>query len=248
MPTNHFSLSAEAYQARWDTGHATWQYRADATIQGSGRALMFSVVQRDAAYDVNTISSLFDGIRGRHAFVTYQQPLTERWRLWVMGGLSDYSRSFSGASPEVTQRRFGARMDYAISPEFTAGYYARGTWFSKASPLFFSPSYYGTYGFAYSWRKPVSTALKLRLDGELGYGQIDRFEIPGVSTLEVMLYPALEWKIRPDLSLLFGYRYGRGRSSAFGSPVYSTNSIDFRLEGSFMPSVNHDNPARLNFQ
>jgi len=86
------------------------------------------------------------------------------------------------------------------------------------------------------------------MDGELGYGHINRFGDPSVGTLEMSLYPALEWKLRPDLGLLFGYRYGRGRSSAFGSPVYSTNSIDFRLEGSFMPSITRADPSRLDLQ
>lgn len=247
-PGSHFSLIAEAYQARFDTARTSSQYRADAVFQGSGHVLTLSVMQRDAAYDVNTVASLFDAIRGRHAFLTYQQQISERWRLSILGGLSDYSSSASGVSPEITQRRFGARLDYVLTPEFTTGFYARGTTFSQASPLFFSPSYYGTYGFAYNWRKPLSKALRLHLDGELGYGGINRFGKPSVSTLELMLYPALEWKIRPDLSLLFGYRYGRGRSSAFGSPVYSSGSIDFRLEGSFMPPIARANPVRLDLQ
>jgi tetratricopeptide (TPR) repeat protein len=247
-PSSHFSLSAEVYQTHFDTGRTSAQYRADAVFQGAGRALTLSFIDRDAVYDVNTVASLFDAVRGRHAYLSYQQPLSQRWRLWVMSGLSEYTSSASGASPSIAQRQFGARLDYAVTPEFTAGYYARGTTFSQASPLFFSPSYYGTYGFAYARRKPLSTALKLRLDGELGYGGINRFSDPSVSTLEIMLYPALEWKVRPDLNLLLGYRYGRGRSSAFGSPVYSTGSIDFRLEGSFMPPVNRVNPARLDLQ
>ena len=247
-PGSHFSLLAEAYQARFDTARTSAQYRADAIFQGAGHALTLSVMQRDAAYDVNTVASLFDAIRGRHAFLSYQQQISERWRLYILGGLSDYSRSLSGASPEITQRRFAARLDYAVTPEFTTGYFARGTTFTQASPLFFSPSYYGTYGMAYAWSKPLSSALRLRLDGELGYGRINRFGNASVSTLEVLLYPALQWKLRPDLNLLFGYRYGRGRSSAFGSPVYGTGSIDFRLEGSFMPPISRANPARLDLQ
>lgn len=247
-PNSHFSLLAEAYQARFDTARTSAQYRADAIFQGSGRALTLSVMQRDAAYDVNTVASLFDAVRGRHAFLTYQQQLSQRWRMSILGGISDYARSAGGASPDTTQRRFGARLDYVLTADFTAGFYARGTTFTQASPLFFSPSYYGTYGLSYNWRKPLSGTLKMRMDGELGYGRINRFGDASVGTLEMSLYPALEWKLRPDLGLLFGYRYGRGRSSAFGSPVYSTNSIDFRLEGSFMPSITRADPSRLDLQ
>jgi len=247
-PGTHFALNAEVYQARFDDSRTSSQYQADAVFKGSGHVLTLSFIQRDAVYDVNTVASLMDAVRGRHALLSYQQPLSARWRLWIMGGLSDYSRSASGASPDIAQRRFGARLDYQVTPDFTAGYYARGTTFTQASPLFFSPQYYGTYGFSYSWRKPLSNFVRLRLDGEVGYGQINRFGDPSVSTLEIMLYPDIDWKIRPDIHLLFGYRYGRGRTSAFGTPVYTTGSIDFRLEGSFIPSLTRANPSRLGLQ
>ena len=81
-----------------------------------------------------------------------------------------------------------------------------------------------------------------------GYGQIDRFGNPGLSTLEVMVDPSVDWRIRPDLSLVLGYRYGRGKTSSFGSTAYTSSAFEIRLEGSFMPPVSHSNPDRLDLR
>ena len=135
-----FAQRRGLYQAHLDDNHNSGQYRADAVFSGSDHSLTLSLVQRDAAYDVNTIASLFDAVRGNgYVFLTYQQRLTERWRLSVMGGISGYSGTSDGISPDTAQRRFGVRLNYAVTPDFTAGYYARGSSFTQASPLVSAP-------------------------------------------------------------------------------------------------------------
>jgi hypothetical protein len=127
----------------------------------------------------------------------------------------------------------------------SAGYYVRVTGFSQFSPLYFSPEFYGTTGFRYFWEKPLANGLRTIGEMELGYGRINRYDMAGVNTAEFSLHAGIAWDIRPDLTLRLGYRFGRGRSSTFGSPVYSTGLADFGMSNYWTPAMPAVNPNRI---
>lgn len=207
--------------------------------------LVFGATHRDALYDVNTIGSLFAGIMHTSLIVSYEQPLSDRWRIWLAGGVSRYTAGTQKAFEPNQQRRFSARTDYHVLPWMTAGYYVRVTGFQEFSPLYFSPEFYGTTGFRYFWEKPIAKGVRSVGEMELGYGRINRYDIAGVNTAEFSLYSGIAWDIRPDLTLRFGYRYGRGRSSSFGSPVYSSGVADFGMSNYWTPAMPAISPNRI---
>ncbi len=243
---SHFSLNLEGGELRFNNTRSDVQLKAEAFVHGAGdKLLSLSYAKRSGAYDLNTMAAMFAGITGQNAFVSYQQPLNERWRLWFAGGLGRYTKGLNNTSPQNTQKIFSARADYKVMPELTAGYFMRATTFSNASPLYFSPSYYGTFGFFYDYRKPIAPNVSLSATGEAGYGRINRYNVAGVNTVEFAIYPAIVWRVRPGIDLKIGYRFGRGSTSTFGSQAYTTGLFDFGLTNYFMPQSRPADPARL---
>jgi hypothetical protein len=96
--------------------------------------------------------------------------------------------------------------------------------------------------------QPLAGHVRLELDGEGGLGQIKRFGVARLNTLELAVQPAIVWTIYPGLDFRFGYRYSRGRSSSFGSPVYSTGGADFGLVRSLAERYVAPDPARLDIR
>ncbi len=200
---------------------------------------------RDAIYDVNTLSTLVAGITSTTAEASFEVPLNERWNFWVSGGGARFSRGRLPGFDDNTQRRVTARANYQITDFITAGYYVRASGFRRYSPLYFSPEFYGTTGVSWTWDKPMSKTFRLVGDLEIGYGRINRYDTGGVGNMEISLYPAFVWDVRQDLSLRLGYRFGRGRSSAFGSPSYTTGNLDLGLTNYFVPLMPRANPNRI---
>jgi hypothetical protein len=242
----HFSMNLEAGEVRFNNTRSDVQAKAEAFVHGAGdKLLSLSYIRRSGAYDLNTIATMFAGITGQNAFVSYQQPLTDHWRLWLGAGAARYTQGLDDTSPVNTQKIFSARADYKVMPELTAGYYMRATTFSAPSSLYFSPSYYGTFGFMYDFKKAIAPNVSLNATGEVGYGRIDRYAIAGVNTVEVAIFPSIVWRVRPGVDLRIGYRFGRGSTSAFGSQAYTSGLFDFGLQNYFLPQSQPADPARL---
>lgn len=248
-PVPQFSLSAQVGQTRFDNTRSFLDARGELNIRaGRDRLVTATYTRRSAAYDLNTIASMFAGIYGQTAFLSYQQPISARWRLWLGGGGARYTRGDNDVSPVNTQRMFSARAEYKVLPELTAGYFMRATTFSAPSPVYFSPSYYGTYGITYDWNKQVAPNLRLSAVGELAYGQIDRHNVAGVNTVEAVIYPSLTWRVKPSLDLRLGYRFGRGATSSFGAPAYTTGVFEIGIQNYFMDQPRRVDPTRLDIR
>ncbi len=248
-PIQQFSLSAQAGQTRFDNTRSFLEARGELNIRaGRDRLVTATYTRRMAAYDLNTIASMFAGIYGQTAFLSYQQPMSAKWRLWLGVGAARYSRGENNVSPVNSQRMFSARAEYSVLPDLTAGYFVRATTFSNPSPIYFSPSYYGTYGLSYNWNKPIAPNLRLSAVGELGYGRIDRYSQAGVNVVEAVIYPSLIWRVNPSLDLRLGYRFGRGATSSFGSPAYKTGVFEFGVQNYFMDQPRRADPARIDIR
>jgi tetratricopeptide (TPR) repeat protein len=245
--TSHVSLFGEFGAIDYDnTSRLSMDASANLVIRPSAdHVLMLSYIRRDAVYDVNTIGALYAGILGDTALISYRQPLSNRWRLWMSSGATRYSRGLDREAPSNTQVRFTTQLDYQVLPQLTAGYFARVTGFKDPTDLYFSPSFYGVYGLTYAWNQEISRNVRLTAQGDLGYGQIHRSGDSNINTLEVSLYPSIVWRVRPDMGFQFGYRYGRGRSSAFGSPTYTTGAFELNLMTSFSSPISRTDPTRL---
>jgi tetratricopeptide (TPR) repeat protein len=244
--TASFELNSLHYASvQWTSinGQAEIAYRPS-----QNTAVSFSLARRDAMYDLNTLASQIAGIQGDHISLSLQQTLSDKWSLWLTGGMSRYSSGRLGEFERDTQRRIGGRLAYRVFPSMSAGYYMRMSSFDNFNPLYFSPKFYGTYGVFYSWNKMLSPGLRLVGDMEMGYGRISRYDKPTVNNLELAALPALEWKLRPDVWLHMGYRYGRGRSSSFGSPVYSTHGFELGLRGFLSQPTPTMSPNRVEIQ
>ena len=246
-PNSKFSFSSELTAIQFDTSRTSLQASGELAYHPTAdRTLSLNYVRRDAVYDLNTIGSLFAGILGDTGLISYQQGIGARWRLWTSAGATRYSRGLDRESPSNTQRRLSARLDYEVIPGLSAGYFARISDFTQPSKLYFSPSYYGVYGFAWSIDQEVARHVRFLVEGDLGYGQVNRFDQTHLGTLEFSLFPSLSWRVRPDVAFKLGYRYGRGRSSAFGSPVYTTGALEFSFQTAFPQQSSRPDPARLN--
>lgn len=245
-PTSLVTFNGEASAVRYDNGRSNLNGSAEILLHPDNkRTISATFYRRDVVFDVNTVASLLAGVRGDTFLLGYQQLLSDKWNFSVQGGLTKYSGGADKDLPTNTQKRIYARLDYKVTPELSAGYFMRVTGFDNASRVYFSPDLYGTYGFTYAYRKQFSKSTQLTLDGDLGYGRLTRYDFPRVNVVEVFLYPALQWFVKPDLALGFGYRYGRGRNSAFGSPVYSTGAFEFSLHNYFMPRTTRLDPTRV---
>lgn len=200
---------------------------------------------RDGIFDLNTISSLYAGISSTTVEGSFEVPINDRWSFWLSGGAARFSRGRIPGFDDNTQKRVTARVNYQIAPWISAGYYVRASNMRRFSPLYFSPEFYGTSGVSWTWDKQLSKTVSFAGDLEIGYGRINRFDTGGVYNTEISLYPSFIWRVRPDLALQMGYRFGRGRSSAFGSPVYSTGGLDLSLSNFFVPAMPRPNPNRI---
>jgi tetratricopeptide (TPR) repeat protein len=248
-PIPQFSLSAQVGQTQFDNTRSFLDARGELNIRaGRDRLVSATYTRRSAAYDLNTIASMFAGIYGQSAFLSYQQPISAKWRLWLGGGAARYTRGDNNVSPANTQRMFSARAEYKVMPELTAGYFMRASTFSAPSPIYFSPSYYGTYGISYDWNKQVAPNLRMSATGEFAYGRIDRYNVAGVNTVEVAIYPSLVWRVKPSLDLRLGYRFGRGATSSFGAPAYTTGVFDFGVQNYFMDQTRRVDPTRIDIR
>lgn len=243
---SHFSMSAEAGETEFSQTRDDLQARGQIQVKGSGgKLLTVSYVRRNGAYDLNTIAPMFAGVVGQNGFLSYQQPINPRWDFWIGGGMGRYSAGEDGTSPLNTQKIFSARMDYKVLADFTAGYYVRATSFTAPSMLYFSPSYYGTYGFSYDLHKTIAPNVSLAATGEVGYGRINRYDVAGLNTLEFVIYPAVVWRVRPSLELHLGYRFGRGSTSAFNTAAYTTGVFEVSLTNYFVPPEGQGDANRL---
>ncbi len=248
MPNRAFSLTGEVAAMRLDAMSQRTSLNASAELAYSPKplsTLMLSLVRRDAVFDVNTVGSLFAGIQQTGVLLSYQQPLSDRWRLWGSGGVARYGGGTAGLFNNNLQRRAAARIDYQVLPWMTAGYFLRVSGFTSQSPLYFSPRFYGTTGLRYFWEKPMTRGLRSIGEMEFGYGRINQFNAANVNVAEFSLNAGIAWDIRPDLTLRLGYRFGRGRSSSFGSPVYSTGILDFGMSNFWTPAMPAVNPNRI---
>jgi hypothetical protein len=239
-------LSAQVGETHFDNTRSFLDARGELNIRAGKDRLVTATYNRGpAVYDLNTIAAMFAGIYGQSALLSYQQPISARWRLWLAGGAARYTRGDNNISPVNTQRTFAARADYKVLPELTAGYFVRASTFSAPSPIYFSPNYYGTYGVTYDLNKPVAPNLRISAVGEVAYGRIDRYNVAGVNTVEVVIYPSLVWRVKSSLDLRLGYRFGRGATSSFGSPAYTTGMFEFGFQNYFMDQPHRVDPARL---
>lgn len=233
-PASSVSFNGEISALRFNAGRGnSLNYSGQLQFGGLERSFSVTLMRRDAVYDVNTAASLFAGIMADTAMLSYQQALSGTTRLWTAVAATRYSQS--GDFRANTQRRLAAVIDREMLPGFRTGFFVRATDFAAPSRLYFSPSFYGVAGFQYAYRKELTTNVRFALDGDIGSGRIHRFDLASVNVLEVSLFPSLEWRVRPDLLLQFGYRFARGQSSAFGSPAYRSSGFDFGLQNSFMP-------------
>lgn len=242
-----FSLEAASMQLdRVTLNRWTPMISAELVVSPKPRTRMVLAFRhRDAIYDVNTLSTLVAGITSTTMEASFEVPLNDRWNIWVSGGGARFSRGRITGFEDNTQRRVTARANYQITEYITAGYYVRASGFRRFSPLYFSPEFYGTTGVSWTWDKPLSKTFRLVGDLEMGYGRINRYDTGAVGNMEISLYPAFVWDVRQDLSLRLGYRFGRGRSSAFGSPSYTTGNLDLGLTNYFMPVMPRSNPSRI---
>lgn len=248
-PVRQFSLSVQAGQTRFDNTRSFLDARGELNLRaGRDRLVTASFTRRLAAYDLNTIASMFAGIYGQTAYLSYQQPLSAKWRLWLGAGAARYSQGDHNVSPVNTQRMLSARAEYKVLPELTAGYFFRATTFSAHSPIYFSPSYYGTYGLSYNWDKPIAPHLRVSAVGEIAYGRVDRYNMAGVNVVEAVIYPFLTWRVNPSLDLRLGYRFGRGATSSFGSPAYTTGVFEMGIQNYFMDQPRRVDPARIDIR
>ncbi len=237
-PNVFFSAEFSGFKLDTPTQRVSPMLSAELVLRAAGnKRLTMGVKRRSAAFEVNTIGTLYANILTDTAEASFEVPMNDRWNLWVYGGISRYTR---GADPLILsnfQKRITARADYQVTPSTKAGYYVRLSGFRRYSPLYFSPEFYGTTGVNWTWDKPLMKNFRFLGDIEAGYGRIHRYDSPRVNNLELSFYPSFVWDIRQDLSLHIGYRFGRGRSSSFGSPVYSTGTLDMGLTNYFTPSL-----------
>jgi len=217
------------------TARNSLNYSGQLQFRSGDSSVALSLMRRDAVYDVNTAASLFAGIMADTAMFSYQQEMGENTRFWLAAAATRYSSGIG--FNRNTQRRIGAVLDHEVVKDFRAGFFVRATDFAAPSRLYFSPSFYGTGGFQYAWRTEVANGFRMAFDGELGYGRILRHQLAGVNVLELSVFPSMEWRVRPDLLLRFGYRFARGQSSSFGSPAYRSSGFDFGVQNSFMPML-----------
>ncbi|MEZ5351602.1 MAG: tetratricopeptide repeat protein [Bryobacteraceae bacterium] len=240
-------MSAQARNpAGWKLGG--WNPMATAELvlrPGGGKRVVLAFRHRDAIYDVNTISSLYAGVTGDTLEASFEMPMSDRWNFWISGGAARMSASRDTLFTNNLQRRITARANYNVTEWMTAGYYVRASNFRNFSPLYFSPEFYGTTGLSWTWDRTLAPGIRFLGDVEVGYGRINRYDTGGVNNLEMSIYPAIAWDVRPDLTLRLGYRFGRGRSSAFGSPVYSTGMLDLGLGTYFTPATPRPNLNRI---
>ncbi len=237
--------------------------RAEASFHpGENTSLGLTYVHRDAIYDLNTVASLAAGIMGDTLLISYQRPVVARLRFWASGGGTRFSRGIDSRFSSNTLRQLAARLDYQVHPSVTLGYSFRLNSFISPSPLYFSPSLYQTHGLAGRLDHRISRKVRVSADGEIGYGRITTLRelipakaiptIPAcslttsdlaansniaancsINTFELAVVPTLSWQVRHDWVLRLGYRFSRGRGSAFGSPVYRTMGADFGLSKVF---------------
>lgn len=244
-PQRWLTVFGEVSQTRFNLNRSRFNAQFDVTVKpGKDSALTLGYTRRDAVYDVNTSASLFGGVMGDSYYAAYAQPLSNKWRLSLGGGLTSYDEG-TGFSTATNQRRGSARILYRIGSSANAGYYMRVSSFTRPSPLFFSPRIYGVGGATYDWNKRMTEHVSLLGEAELGFGRLRRFDQAGVNVTEFALYMGVGWRIRPDLNLRLGYRLSRGVSSSFGSPVYRTGGFDFGMTDYFAPSMQTTNPSRI---
>ena len=240
------NLLLDAGVTRFSVGATQWNGRADLTVKLTASTLLFlDAERRPAVWDVNTGAALAAGLVGETALVGAQTDIRDRWRLWWMGGITRYTAGTDGLYGSNVQRRFSSKLDYGVLPSLRAGYIFRVSTFEKDSPYYFSPARYLTYGLTYSWSQALSSRIRLQADGEGGLGQIKRFGIAQINTFELAALPAIVWTVYPGLDFHVGYRFSRGRSSAFGSPVYETGGLDFGIQKSLGQRYAPLDPARL---
>jgi thioredoxin-like negative regulator of GroEL len=247
-PSPSFLFTSDASALKLNTASPRWapMIAAELVVRPTPRQrLTLGFRHREAVFDLNTISTLFAGIASDTAEASFEVPLNPRWNLWVSAGAARYSASRDRAFGDNFQKRVTARANYQLTPWITAGYYLRLSGFRRHSPLYFSPEFYGVSGMSWTWDHPLSKGLRFVGDIEIGYGRIIRYDTGAVNNLELSFYPSFVWSVRPDLALQFGYRFGRGRSSAFGSPVYGTGILDFGLTSYFTPPLPHPNVNRI---
>lgn len=246
VPDRRFSFTGEASQARFDLGRNRLNAKADFSFHPTAdSAVTVGYIRREAVYDVNTIASLYGGVLGETFFAAYRQPISNRWNLSLLGGLTRYDSGTADYSTPTNQRRGSASLTYRVTPSTTAGYFMRVSSFTQSTPLFFSPSLYAVAGATYDWNKRLSESFSLLGNAELGFGRMKRFETAGLNVTEFALYMGLAWRIRPDLNLQLGYRLSRGVSSAFGSPTYRTGGLDFGMANYFARPLQSADPGRI---
>lgn len=240
------NLLLDVGTTRFSVGPVSWNARADLTVKLSPGALLFlDFARRPAIWDVDTIGSLAAGIVGDTGLVGFQTNIGERWRLWAAGGMTRYSAGIDRLYGNNVQRRFSTKLDYSVLPGLRAGYVVRVSTFEKPSPYYFSPSRYLTYGVTYNWTQALTPHVRLEMDGEGGLGQITRFGVARIDTFEMAVLPAIVWTVYPGLNFHVGYRFSRDRSSAFGSPVYSTGGLEFGIVKSLGERYTPLDPTRL---
>ncbi|MBI1352863.1 MAG: tetratricopeptide repeat protein [Acidobacteria bacterium] len=231
-------FSAEVAAAQFDLGRNALQAQMQLYARTGERGRFgVSFSRRDAAYSTQTIAPVFAGVQADSLSVSYEQGLSNRWTASFLAGVTRYSQSLDGAFGSNFQRFGGARLNYKVTNSFSAGYYFRLTGFNEMTPIYFSPSTYGSGGGVWRWDRKISENVRFSWDAEIGYGRIDRPGLPRVNTVEVMMRPELLWRIQPDLALRTSYRYGRGSNSVFRTSAYQTDVLEFRLESSFLDRV-----------
>lgn len=239
------------------SGRAEITYRA-----GKNSTLGLTYTHRDAVQDLNTVASLAAGIMGDTLFLSFQQPLSERVRVWVAAGGTHYSRGVDSKFSSTTQRRLSTRLDFSVRPWATLGYSMRLSNFNSPSPLYFSPSLYQTHGLSYALSHAISKRLRASVAGEVSFSRITpkKVVVPtGTSTVvtncgipnfpllntttpsgncstnavETAVVPTLSGQVHRSLIFQLGYRFSLGRASSFGSPVYQTSGAEFSLKKLF---------------
>ena len=245
-PDSRVSFTADASQSRFDLGRNRLNAQADLNWHPTNDSTVtFGYARREAVYDVNTVGALYAGVLGESFFAAYRQPVSAKWEFSAIAGYTRYDEGTSGLSTATQQRRGSASVTYRVTPSTRAGYFMRLSSYTNPTPVFFSPSLYAVAGATYDWNKRLSESLSLIGASELGFGRMKRFETAGLNVTEFSLYLGLGWRIRPDLSLQLGYRLSRGVSSAFGSPTYRTNGVDFGLNNYFARPLESADPGRI---
>jgi tetratricopeptide (TPR) repeat protein len=248
-PTRQVTLALRVNRYAFSNSRSSINAGGDLYVRlGPEKVLGISYARRDAAFDVNTVSTLFAGILEDLYLISYSQPITARWTMALNGGFARFDRGKDQVFEANTQRRVAARFNYAIRPGVQAGYFVRLTDFAQYTPLYFSPSFYGVAGFTYSYTKDLGRIASLALNADLGAGRVNQFRTGSISTVEALVGPSLTWRISSNLELNLGYTFGRSRSSVFGSPGYRTGGFTFGLRGAFTPRYQAVTPGRFTIQ